>query len=83
MNSIYRLHSDELTENFISILKTTYPHKEIEITVDEVMDETEYLMSSPANKLHLETALKNIENRINLVTFPFQSIEPGSIQGNR
>jgi len=63
MNSVYRLRSDELTPEFITILKKSYPHKEIEITIDEVMDETEYLMSSSANRLHLEHAIKNIEQR--------------------
>ena len=63
MNSVYRLRSDELTPEFITILKKSYPHKEIEITIDEVMDETEYLMSSSANRLHLENAIKNIEQR--------------------
>ena len=75
MNTVYRLQSDELTPAFINILKTSYPHKQIEIIVDEVMDETEYLLSSPANALHLETAMRNIENHINLVEVPFESIK--------
>lgn len=61
MNTVYRLRSDELTPDFITLLKASYPHKEIEIIVDEVMDETEYLMSSPANRLHLESAMRNVE----------------------
>ncbi len=75
MNTVYRLRSDELTPDFIALLKASYPHKEIEITVDEVIDETEYLMSSPANKLHLETAIRNVENHINLVEIQPECIE--------
>lgn len=75
MNTIYRLRSDELTPDFITLLKASYPHKEIEIIVDEVMDETEYLMSSPANRLHLETAMRNVENHINLIEVPLESIK--------
>jgi hypothetical protein len=75
MNTVYRLRSDELTPDFITLLKASYPHKEIEIIVDEVMDETEYLMSSPANRLHLETAMRNVENHINLVEVPFETIK--------
>ena len=75
MNTVYRLRSDELTPDFITLLKASYPHKEIEIIVDEVMDETEYLMSSPANRLHLESAMRNVENHINLVEVQLESIK--------
>ncbi len=75
MNTVYRLRSDDLTPAFINILKTSFPHKEIEIIVDEVMDETEYLQSSPANKAHIEKAIKNIENHLNLIEVPFESIK--------
>ncbi len=68
MNSIYRLRSDELTPDFITLLKNSYPHKEIEITIEEVMDETAYLMSSSANRLHLEKSIQNIEAHTNLVS---------------
>jgi len=76
MNTVYRLRSDELTSDFIKLLKSSYPHKEIEIIVDEVMDETEYLMNSPANRLHLENAMKNVEKHANLVEVSFEELVP-------
>jgi PHD/YefM family antitoxin component YafN of YafNO toxin-antitoxin module len=72
MESIYRVRTDELNQDFITILKKSYPNKEIEITVAEVMDETEYLLSSPANRQHLENAIKNIESHTNLVSIPLE-----------
>ncbi len=75
MNTVYRLQSDELTPDLIALIKASYPHKEIEIIVDEVIDETEYLMSSPANKSHLEAAMRNVENHINLIEVKPESIE--------
>ena len=39
------------------------------------IDETEYLTKSPANKLHLETAIKNIENHINGIEVSLESIK--------
>lgn len=75
MNTVYRLRSDELTPEFIALLKASYPDKEIEIIVSEVLDETEYLLSSPANKVHLETAMRNVENHINLVEIQPDCIE--------
>ena len=53
MHSTYRVRADELTADFIQALKSTYHDREIEITVDEVQDETKYLLSSPANREHL------------------------------
>ena len=76
MNAVYRFRTEELTPDFITVLKTLYPHREIEIVVEEVMkDETEYLLSSSANRLHLEAGIKNIENHINLVEMPFENIK--------
>jgi PHD/YefM family antitoxin component YafN of YafNO toxin-antitoxin module len=74
MESIYRVRTDELNQDFITILKKSYPNKEIEITVAEVMDETEYLLSSPANRQHLENAIKNIESHTNLVSIPLEKL---------
>ncbi len=65
MNSVYRLRSDELTPEFNTVLKKSYPHKEIEITVDEVADETEYFLSTSANRVHLENAIRNVEQHTN------------------
>jgi len=76
MNSVYRLRSDELTPEFINLLKNSYPHKEIEITINEVMDETDYLRSSSANRLHLENAIKNVEAHTNLVSVSLEELGP-------
>ncbi len=76
MNSVYRLRSDELTSDFITLLKKAYPNKEIEITVNVVMDETDYLMSSFENRLHLENAIKNVEAHTNLVNRTLEEIVP-------
>lgn len=68
MLSTYRLNADELTNDLISAIKKTYSHKNIEIVIQDVEDETEYLMRTPANKKHLLEAINNIENKENLVT---------------
>ncbi|MDR1748735.1 MAG: hypothetical protein LBR47_06730 [Spirochaetaceae bacterium] len=60
MQTTYRLNTDELTENFIDILKRSYPDKEIEITVQEMEDETEYLMKSEVNRQHLFEAIEEV-----------------------
>jgi hypothetical protein len=75
MQSTYRLRANELSIDLIKALKNTYHDREIEITINEVQDETEYLLSSPANREHLLTAIHDIRNNRNLVNVSLDSIE--------
>lgn len=68
MYSTYRLRADELSSELISAIKATYRDREIEITVQEVQDETEYLFSSEANRNHLLNAIENISKNQDLVS---------------
>jgi antitoxin YefM len=74
MYSTYRLKAEDLSETLLNAIKSTYHDRQIEITVQEVEDETDYLLSSPANSAHLLSAIKNIENNSNLVDVPLESI---------
>ena len=66
MQTTYHLNVNELDKNFLAGLKATFKDKEIEIIVCEV-DETEYLLKSPANKERLLQAIENVNNNTNLV----------------
>lgn len=46
MQTIYQINADDLNEDFLEGLKTTFRHKDIEIVVYE-RDETGYLLQSP------------------------------------
>jgi len=67
MQTTYRVHADELTDDFLQALKVAYRNREIEIIVSDDVDETDYLMSTPANRDHLLRAIENINNHKNLV----------------
>ena len=67
MSTKYRLHADELSENFVTADKQTFKNRNIKIIVQEVQDETEYLLSSQANKEHLLRSIQNVANHTNLV----------------
>ena len=74
MYTTYRLHTDELSENFIKAVKQTFKDRNIEIIVQEVQDETEYLLSSQANKEHLLRSIQNVANHTNLVKVQMEEL---------
>lgn len=81
MQSVYRLHSDELDERLLNSIKLLFEDKMIEIKITDVsrsvqngnghtayeMDETDYLLSSSANRKRLLEAVENVKNGTNLV----------------
>ena len=61
----YTLKPSELTSDFVEHLKQMYQDSTINITVidtKQTQDETTFLLSSPANRNHLLSALENIKN---------------------
>ena len=66
MQTIYQINADDLNEDFLEGLRTTFKHKEIEIVVYE-RDETAYLLRSPANRARLLEAIADVEQNRNIV----------------
>ena len=67
MVTTYKLNTRDLEATFIESIRSTYPDKVVEIQVRE-QDETEFLLSTPANRAHMEKVLKETEEG-KLVTF--------------
>lgn len=61
MQSTFSLNCDELNLNFLNSLKTMFLGRNIEISVRDVDDETEYLLSTEANREHLLRSISQIE----------------------
>ena len=74
MKATYRIRANELDERFIESIKTTFGEQEIEIVVSD-MDETDYLLQSPANKERLLKAIQNVNRGENLVTISLENLE--------
>lgn len=49
MPKVYKVKANDLDSGFLEELKATFRDQEIEIVVSEV-DETSYLLKSPANR---------------------------------
>ena len=75
MYSTYRLKADELNSDFINALKENYRNRRIEIIVQEIEDETEYLLRTPANREHLLASVRNVQDQTSLI-----EIEPDSLE---
>jgi tRNA A37 methylthiotransferase MiaB len=61
MTTTYHLSANDLSEDFLKSLKSMYKGKTISITVETEMDETEYLLSSEANRKFLLESMKQAE----------------------
>jgi len=63
MQAVYRLSADELDMNFLDSIKKLFKTQKLYINIStEEPDETDYLLSSPANAERLLNAINNIEN---------------------
>lgn len=61
MTAVYKLNARELSEEVIKSIKEAFTDKDIEITVTDALDETEYLLSTEANKKHLYRSIEELE----------------------
>ncbi len=75
MQTTYRVRANELNNDLIRSLKSAYSDREIEITVNEVQDETEYLLGSAANREHLLKAVADLDRKVSLVDVPVSSLQ--------
>jgi len=62
MYTTYHLQEEELNEEFLQSIKQLFRNKKIAITIEEEMDETEYLLGNPANKEKLLQAMADYGN---------------------
>lgn len=74
MTTTYRLNVDELSFDLLNSIKAAFRNKETEITVPEAIDETSYLLSSEANKKHLQQS-EQLREQGKGVMFSVQELE--------
>ena len=56
MTATYKLHVNELSTELINAIKEAFKGKIVSITIQDDIDETDYLLSNEANKQFLEAS---------------------------
>jgi hypothetical protein len=68
METIFRINNvADLNEKFLSALRLLFKGQEIEISVKSFSEETDFLMNEPENKAVLTRAIKDLNEKENLV----------------
>jgi len=62
MITSYRLNANELSMDVLNAIRLLFKDKEIEISVTEAIDETEYLLASASNKEQIMSSIAELEN---------------------
>lgn len=75
MTATYHLNEAELDDRFLKAVRAQFKGKDIEVTVQEVEDETAFLMANEANRDRLLAAIANIEAGRNLVEVPLKALK--------
>ena len=75
MTATYQLISYELTDDFLKMLKETYYNREVTITIEEAVDETDFLLKPEANRKHLLAGVEAVRQGRFVHTMTFEEAE--------
>jgi hypothetical protein len=75
MDTLIRMHAEEMNADFIDYIKSTFKGKKIALHVYEEHDETEYLLQSVVNEERLYQSIENIKNNISLKEMNYSELQ--------
>jgi hypothetical protein len=64
METIYRLNAKDLSDDLIKSIQEAFKDKDIEIVVSEATNDTDYLLSTEANRKHLYKSIEELDSGI-------------------
>lgn len=73
MVATYKLNANEISSQLLELIRSRFSGKQIEITVVE-QDATDHLMSTEANRKHLDEAIARIERGEGLIRVDFNDL---------
>ena len=82
METTYRLSEKELDDAFLNSIKSLYKNKNISITIEEKLDETEYLLNSNENKKKILDSIQSSEG-YSLSMKEFKSLSSNLLKGQK
>lgn len=62
MTATYSISRNELNADFIEAIKKTFKTERVIIQIEEVIDETDYLLSTLANTDFIEKSIQQVKN---------------------
>ena len=62
MTATYSISRKELNADFIEAIKKTFKTEKVIIQIEEVIDETDYLLSTLANTDFIEKSIQQVKN---------------------
>lgn len=62
MTATYSISRKELNADFIEAIKKTFKTERVIIQIEEVIDETDYLLSTLANTDFIEKSIQQVKN---------------------
>ncbi len=61
MITTYKLNANNLSEDILRSIKEAFKDKEIQITITDSEDDTDYLLSTKTNRNHLYKSIEELE----------------------
>ncbi|MEP6513999.1 MAG: hypothetical protein ABJA79_09025 [Parafilimonas sp.] len=75
MYTTFQICETELSEDFLNAVKKLFRNETISITIEDAMDETDYLLNNPANKKRLLEAIENVNRNQNMIEVNMEDLK--------
>ena len=76
MDTLLRMNAEEIDISLVEFIKSSFKGKKIALHIyEDILDETDFLLSNSSNKKRLLESIKNVKNNKNLKQIEFSDIQ--------